>query len=99
MFTFRVKPVPTEDGGPGGDDFTVVADSRDVVKWERAGRPEEQRSVSRFLAEVTLAAAYPMAYIAAKRQGLIDCTAKAFEDGYLIVLGSEPAPDPTRPEA
>jgi len=99
MFTFRVSPVPTDEGGPGGEPFAVVADSRDVVKWERAGRPEEGRSVSRFLAEVTLAAAYPMAYIAARRQGLVDCTAKAFEDGYLIVLGTDKAPDPTPPAA
>lgn len=96
MFTFSVKPVPETEGGPGGDAFTVTADSRDVLKWEKADRTG-QRSISKMLGNPTLIDSYALAYLAAKRLGKIECTAHAFEDGYLLQLGVEPEPDPTQP--
>lgn len=93
MFSYTIRPVPEDEGGPGGEDIKVVADSRVVLQWEKA---KKDRSISKLLAEPTLADAYVLAYLAAKRAGKIDCPPGEFEDKYLLLLGGEAAPDPTR---
>lgn len=96
MFTYTVQPVSAEEGGPGGEPITVTADSRDVLQWEKRG---SGRSISKFLAEPTLKDSYVLAYLAATRRKLIDCSPQAFEENYLLVMGQDPTPDPTRPGA
>lgn len=90
MFQFTFHRADDE----AAERVTVIADSRDVLKWERAGR---DRSVTELLAKPNMDHCYPLAWIAAKRQGLLDCTLQAFEAEYLLVFGREPAPDPTQP--
>lgn len=91
MFTFTIR---LADDGDTAERQTVVADSRDVLKWEK-GKPG--RSVTKILAEPNIADSYVLAYLAAKRQGIVDCSAHEFEQQYLLVFGQEPAPDPTKP--
>lgn len=89
MFTFTVDPVD------GGDRFELTADSRDVLQWERQ---KAGRSVTKLLLEgASLIDAYSMAYIAAKREGLITCSPREFEETHKLMLGQEPEPDPTPP--
>ncbi len=94
MFTYTLAPVPETEGGPGGEQITVTADSRDVLRWERA---KSGRSIAKLLAEPTLSDNYVLAYLAATRTGQVTCSPKAFEDGYLLVMGADPAPVPTSP--
>lgn len=94
MFTYTVQPVPAEQGGPGGDELKIEADSRDVLRWERA---KAGRSIAKLLAEPTLSDNYVVAYLAATRQKLITCSPQEFEGQYLLILGADPAPVPTNP--
>jgi len=94
MFTYTVQPVPEEDGGPGGDEMKIEADSRDVLRWERA---KSGRSLAKLLAEPTLSDNYVLAYLAATRQKIVDCSPQKFEENYLLILGSDPGPVPTNP--
>ncbi len=94
MFTYTVKPVPEDEGGPGGPELKVEADSRDVLRWERA---KSGRSLAKLLAEPTLSDNYVLAYLAAARQKIVDCSPQEFEAKYLLVLGADPAPVPTNP--
>lgn len=87
MFNYTLRPAD------GGEDLHVVADSRDVLRWEKAGKG---RSISKLLAEPTLSDAYILAYLAGKRTGVITCNPQEFEDGFLIVMTGEEPPDPTQ---
>lgn len=102
MFTYRVQPRP-EPKGPGGDMFTVTADSWHVMQWERGGKTNgEPRTIARLLAAPSMTDSYVLAYLAAKDSGVVTCSADEFERGYVLLLGTPaaaatPAPDPTRP--
>jgi hypothetical protein len=89
MFTYTVR-----SADDASNTFSVVADSRDVMKWEKA---RNGRSVSKLLAEPTVVDSYVLAYLAAKRLELIDCAPAEFEQNYILIFGSEPSPDPTNP--
>lgn len=91
MFQFTIRRA-SDEAAAG---VLVVADSRDVVVWER-GRAG--RSVTKLLAEPNMSDSYQLAYIAARRQGLLpDCSRDDFETGWLLVFGQDAAPDPTQP--
>lgn len=94
MFTYTIRP-EAEPEGPGGDDLHIVADSRDVLRWEKAGNGK--RSIAKLLAEPNIADSYILAYLAGKRQKLVTCTPQEFEDHYIIVMTGEESPDPTLP--
>mgnify|MGYP003576115808 CR=1 FL=1 len=99
MFTYKLKPTPIDEGGPGGKQFEVTADSRDVLAWEKGG---QGRSLSRLLVEPNVKDTYVLAWLACKRTGKVDCPLAEFEAKYLIVFGAlqqlaGAAPDPTRP--
>ena len=102
MFTYRIQPRP-EPKGPGGEMFTVTADSLHVMQWERSGKTNGlPRSVARLLAEPTMTDSYVLAYLAAKDAGHVACSADEFERGYVLLLGAaaqaaQAAPGPTRP--
>jgi len=87
MFNYVLRPAEGD-----GEDIHVVADSRDVLRWEKAGKG---RSISKLLAEPSLADAYILAYLAGKRTGVITCSPQEFEDGFLIVMTGEESPDPS----
>lgn len=89
MFTFSCRKADDPDSA-----FTVVADSRDVLRWEKA---KSGRSVAKLLADSTVADSYVLAYLAAKREGHLDCAPAEFENDWLLIFGSDPAPDPTSP--
>jgi hypothetical protein len=79
--------------------MTVVADSRDVVRWEHTSESDEKytdlvltraRSLSRF---------YRLAHIAARRQGLIDkVSVTDFEKRYRLDVTAQEKPRPTNAE-
>ncbi len=95
MFTYTLQE--TGPDGEPGESFAVTADSRDVLRWEK-GKPGK-RSIAAFLAEPNMVDSYVLAYLAAYRQKKIpsDLSPQAFEEKFLLVMGQEPAPDPTRP--
>lgn len=86
MFWFTL----TDDSG---ESVTMEADSRDVVRWEKSSDSDERytdlllsraRSMTRF---------YRLAHIAARRQGIADCTLADFEKRYTLdVTTDEPRP-------
>lgn len=69
MFLFKLTP-------DGGDEFEVVAGTRDVLVWEKTGKG---RSLQGFTDNLHMTDLYEMAYIAAKRQGLWDGNRADFE--------------------
>ncbi|GEL17690.1 hypothetical protein [Pseudonocardia asaccharolytica] len=89
MFNFRVVP-------DSGEPFSVVAGSRDVLAWEKAG---PGRSVGAVLAAPTLTAFYQLAYAAASRQRLFTGTQAEFEATCELTRFDEAADaaDPTQP--
>lgn len=88
MFLFKLTP-------DGGDEFEVVAGTRDVLMWERTAKG---RSLGAFTNELKMADLYEMAYIAAKRQGKWDGNRADFEDTMELDFEEEKEPaDPTRP--
>jgi hypothetical protein len=91
MFQFTIR---LAEDGDKAERIRIIADSRDVLKWEKA---KPGRSVTKILAEPNIVDSYILAYLAARRQNLVDCSPNEFESRYLLVFGQEPAPDPTPP--
>lgn len=104
MFKIEVKP-------DGGDAYTVTAEARDVLAWEKAS--EDGRTYLDLSRGGTLVDVYALAYIASKRQGLFEGSRAQFEKtcdinilrwmNHLLtsVVGSSEnsEPDPTQTEA
>lgn len=80
MMRFDVTP-------DGGDTFRVVAASRDVLAWEKAGKG---RSFKQLGEEMTMAGLYGLAYFAARRQGLFSGTLPEWEESVdLMPVGDD----------
>lgn len=91
MATQRWKVAPE-----GGEPFTVVADSRDMLVWEKTNKAG--RTAVDLVDGATLGDQYAIAYTASKRQGLFAGTRQEFDDACAIdAAEDEPEPDPTRP--
>lgn len=89
MFVFTFAPAADK-----ADQHTVEADSRDVLRWEKA---KSGRSATKLLAEPNIVDSYILCYLSAKREGLVDCSPSEFEEKYLLLFGTDvKAPDPTR---
>lgn len=89
MFTFKVVP-------DGGESFTVVATTRDVLIWEKA---DPKRSFADFTRGVDLEDMYVLAHIAARRQNKYLGTLEEFETGADLEFEAvEEAADPTPPD-
>ena len=86
MITFKVAP---DEGEP----FTMVARMRDVLVWEEAG---PNRAAADITSRPKLSDLYSVAHIAARRQGLVDCSLKDFKAGYDVATVPDEEPDPTR---
>lgn len=90
LITYTVTP---DDGDP----FKVGARARDVLVWEKAGRDRAAADLSGGRSK--LADHYALAYVAGKRQGLIEVGPKEFEAGYDVVIADDDSeseePDPT----
>lgn len=84
MFTFEIRP---DDGAP----YTVTADSRDVVMWEKTtpGRCFAN------LREAAMSDFYGIAFVASKRLGLWDGDRKAFDASVALDIVEDEEPDPT----
>jgi hypothetical protein len=76
MMTFKVSP-------DGGDPWQVVAESRDVLAWEKALKG---RSFNDLATNPTMAGLYGLAYAASRRQGLYSGTIGEFEAGVDLEL-------------
>lgn len=80
MMRFDVTP-------DGGDTFRVVAASRDVLAWEKAGKG---RSFKQLGEEMTMAGLYGLSYFAARRQGLFSGTLPEWEESVdLMPVGDD----------
>lgn len=87
VFTFAAADNKSEQ-------HTVEADSRDVLRWEKA---KSGRSAAKLLAEPNIVDSYILCYLAAKRQELVDCSPNEFEEKYLLLFGTDvKVPDPTQ---
>jgi hypothetical protein len=95
MFQFTIRRADAEDDAG----VLVIADSRDVLVWERAARNGEARSVTQLLASPSMSASYSLAYVAAKRQEVIPAglSPREFDRDYVLMFGAQSAPDPTQP--
>lgn len=98
MYDFKVRP-------DGGEEFEVKATTRDVLRWEKGGKPNS-RSMTLMQEEQRLGDLYEIAFYAAKREGLFDGKLSDFEttcdlDLKGVTDGSEPDDevDPTQSEA
>jgi hypothetical protein len=90
MFVFTFAPADDKV-----DQHTVEADSRDVLRWEKA---KNGRSAAKLLAEPNLIDSYILCYLAARRQELVDCSPNEFEEKYILLYGQDvKVPDPTQP--
>lgn len=69
MFDFKVTP-------DDGDEFTVTADSRDVLAFERASK---SRTLGNLVEDRSYVDLYRLAHIASKRQGNFTGTLDEFE--------------------
>jgi hypothetical protein len=91
MMTFKVSP-------DGGDPWQVVAESRDVLAWEKALKG---RSFNDLATNPTMAGLYGLAYAASRRQGLWEGTIQEFEASVDLQMvddeEDEQEVDPTRP--
>ena len=89
MFVFTFAPA--EDKAA---QRTVEADSRDVLRWEKA---KTGRSAAKLLAEPNLVDSYILCYLAARRQEMVDCSPSEFEEKYLLLFGTDvKVPDPSQ---
>ncbi len=79
MFTFKVTP-------DGGEPYQVVAGSRDLRMWEKAG---PNRSIGKLLADMRMSALYEVAHIAARRQQLFTGTLDDFGNTCELTLPQE----------
>lgn len=84
MFLFKLTP-------DGGDEFEVVAGTRDVLFWERTAKG---RTLQGFTNDLKMADLYEMAYIAAKRQHKWDGTRADFEATMELDFEEEKDTDP-----
>lgn len=89
MLEFRVVP---DDGSA----FELVADTRDVLVWEKTAKG---RTMKNLMEDIAITDMYRIAYIAAKRQGLYDGNQQEFEQSVVIDLQNGESPDPTQAAA
>lgn len=90
MFVFTFAPADDPK-----NQTTVEADSRDVLRWEKA---KNGRSATKLLAEPNIVDSYVLCYLSARRQALVDCSPNEFEDKYILLFGQDvKVPDPTPP--
>ena len=94
MFTFKITP---DDGEP----FEVVAHSRDIRLWEKAG---PNRSFAKLTGDLKMSSLYELAHIAARRQQVYTGTLDEFGStcdlmitGGLTFDAEYEEVDPTRP--
>jgi len=88
MFNFQVAP-------DNGDEYPLVADSRDVYRWEKSNRG---KTVGQLLEDMNMTDLYDLAWRAARRQGHFDGTLAEFVDTCAIknVDDAQEDVDPTR---
>lgn len=92
MFDFKVTP-------DDGDEFTVTADSRDVLVFERASKG---RTLANLVEDKSYVDLYRLAHIASKRQGKFTGPLDEFEQTCVLdTVGDEEddeegGGDPTR---
>lgn len=89
MITLKVTP-------DGGEPYTIVATSRDVLAWEKTTKGN--KSFVDLINEPNLMDLYRVAHIASWRQGLFPGTFQEFEASCEVEGGVEEdeEPDPTR---
>lgn len=81
MFTFKL----TDEAGEVTE---VKADSRDVLVWEKTSRSNER--YVELVTELSMVKLYRLAYIAAKRQGVVTGMAqKDFETAFVLGIETE----------
>jgi hypothetical protein len=92
MFNFTVTP-------DDGEAFHGKAGMRDVLQWEKTNR--SKRVLSDLQNGFALADGYHIAWLACRRQGLVDAsmTQDQFERTCEVSFDSEEEQDPTQPEA
>lgn len=83
MYTFKISP-------DDGTSFTVTANMRDVLAWERSS---PSRSAQELVENFRLADGYEIAWRAAKRQKLYDGTRADFENGCDVRIAPAPPVD------
>lgn len=89
MFVFTFAPADDKT-----KQRTVEADSRDVLRWEKA---RNGRSAAKLLAEPNIVDSYVLCYLTARRQELVDCSPNEFEEKYVLLFGTDvKVPDPTQ---
>jgi hypothetical protein len=91
VYDFTVRP---DDGDP----YSVTAESRDVLAWEKSGKGRVYSNLVR--GTVHMADVYVLAHLASRREGLFTGTLSEFEKTATVELGSkdeeDEAADPTR---
>src|SRR6266545_395476 len=88
MFNFTVVP-------DDGDAYELVADSRDIYRWEKSNRG---KTVGQLLDDMNMTDLYDLAWRAARRLGHFDGTLAEFVDSCAIKNHyDEEDVDPTRP--
>lgn len=88
MFTFKVTP-------DEGKEFSVTADSRDIMLWEKT---TQGRTLGKLKDDLRMADLYKIAYLAVARTKKFDGDQAAFEKTCVIEeQGDEEEADPTSP--
>lgn len=90
MINFTIDP---EDG----DRFEVTADSRDIYTWEK--RHKKGKTFQQLMNDLAMVDLYDIAYVAAKRERLVDGTLDQFVKQCVLDFQVDEAPDPTQSAA
>ncbi len=89
---FRAKAHPDGDGEP----YELLAEARDVLMWERAGR---DRAFGDITERLRMTDVYSLMHLVAKRTGRYDGPLEMFEADVSLELmpptDDDEAPDPT----
>lgn len=83
-YTFTLTP-------DEGDALTLVADTRDLLVWERAFK---NRSLTALMKDMRIGDMYEIAHVAARRKRVFDGPLPDFEAAYALdIVDDEPAED------